>query len=199
MISNEIEKLINEISKLPGLGRRSAQRIALYLLNNKHRSLEPLLKSLEEACKKIINCEVCNNIDTKSPCSLCSNSKRNKKIICVVEDVSDLWTFERIGFFTGLYHILGGTLSAVNGIGTKELNINKLLKRIENQEVNEVILALSTTVEGQTTTHVISNKLENISNLIITRLAQGVPIGGEVHYMDENTLSTAFQSRKKIN
>ena len=199
MKNNEIEKLINEISKLPGLGRRSAQRIALHLLNNKQRSLEPLLRSLDEACKKIINCEICNNIDTNSPCSLCSNPKRNKKIICVVEDVSDLWTFERIGFFTGHYHILGGTLSAINGIGTKELNINKLLKRIENQEVYEVILALSTTVEGQTTTHVISNKLESISNLIVTRLAQGVPIGGEVHYMDENTLSTAFQSRKKIN
>ena len=199
MSVNEIEKLINSISKLPGIGRKSAQRITLYLLNNKENLLLPLTKSLTEANNKILKCKKCGNIDVISPCSLCENSKRDSQKICVVEDISDLWTFERIGLFQGLYHILGGSLSAINGVGTNELTINKLIERVENQNVKEVILALSTTVEGQTTTHVISDKLESIKGLIVTRLAQGVPIGGEVHYLDENTLNEAFESRKKIN
>ena len=194
----EINKLINEISKLPGLGRKSAQRITLYLLKNKQKALLPLVQSLNAANIKIINCEICSNIDTSSPCSLCTNSKRDTLTICVVEDVSDLWTFERIGFYKGLYHVLGGSLSAINGIGINELSIQNLVKRVKKQNIKEVILALSTTVEGQTTSYVIADKLESIDNLLVTRLAQGVPIGGEVHYLDENTLSTAFQSRKKI-
>jgi recombination protein RecR len=198
MISSEIDKLINEISKLPGLGRRSAQRIALYLLKNKERALVPLVQTLKEANTKIINCNNCGNIDMINPCSLCKNSKRDEHTILVVEDVSDLWTFERIGFFRGMYHVLGGSLSAMNGIGTDELNIKKLTQRIENQNVNEVILGLSTTMEGQTTSHVVADKLIRFKNLTVTRLAQGVPIGGEVHFLDENTLNTAFQSRKKI-
>ena len=198
MTSSEIEKLINQISKLPGLGRRSAQRIALYLLKNKDFSLLPLVQCLHEANKKIVNCENCGNIDTITPCSLCSNTKRDVKTICVVEGISDLWTFERIGFYRGMYHVLGGSLSAINGIGIDEIAITKLIKRIEKNNVDEVILALSTTMEGQTTSYVISDKLEKISNLEVTRLAQGVPFGGEVHYLDENTLSSAFQSRKKI-
>ena len=133
-----------------------------------------------------------------NPCSICSNTKRDKNSICIVEDISDLWTFERIGFYKGLYHVLGGSLSAINGIGTQELTINKLLKRIKNEDTKEVILALSTTMEGQTTSHVIADKLKSFKDLIVTKLAQGIPIGGEVHYLDENTLTTAFQSRKKI-
>ena len=198
MSNSEIDKLINEISKLPGLGRRSAQRIALYLLKNKDRSLIPLVNTLSEANLKIVNCAICGNIDMVNPCSLCNNNKRDQQTILVVEDVSDLWTFERIGFFKGMYHVLGGSLSAMNGIGTDELTISKLLKRIDSQKVNEVILALSTTMEGQTTSHVVADKLEQFKDLIVTRLAQGVPIGGEVHFLDENTLNTAFQSRKKI-
>ena len=198
MASLEIEKLINEISKLPGFGRRSAQRIALYLLKNKERSLLPLVKSLQEANQKIVNCEICGNIDTITPCSLCVNKKRDEQTICVVEDISDLWTFERIGFYRGMYHVLGGSLSAINGIGTDDLTITKLINRIKKQNVKEIILALSTTMEGQTTSHVIADKLEKIRNLEVTKLAQGIPIGGEVHYLDENTLNAAFQSRKKI-
>ena len=198
MASSEIDKLINEVSKLPGLGRRSAQRIALYLLKNKERSLMPLVHTLNEANEKIINCKVCGNIDMIDPCSLCQNTKRDEKTILVVEDVSDLWTFERIGFFRGMYHVLGGSLSALNGIGTDQLTIKKLMQRIEKQQVTEVILALSTTMEGQTTSHVVADKLEKFDNLTVTRLAQGIPIGGEVHFLDENTLNTAFQSRKKI-
>ena len=198
MSSKEIDKLINEISKLPGLGRRSAQRIALHLLSNNKKSMLPLIHSLNEANIKIIDCETCGNIDMVNPCSLCQNTKRDKQSILVIEDVSDLWTFERIGFFTGLYHILGGSLSVINGIGLEEIRLNKLIKRIKQDNVKEIILALSTTIEGQTTSHVVADKLEGIKNLTITRLAQGIPIGGEMHYLDENTLNTAFQSRKKI-
>ena len=198
MHSSEIEKLINAVSKLPGLGRRSAQRIALYLLKNKERALLPLVQSLQDANKKIIDCETCGNIDTKSPCSLCQNVKRDFQTICVIEDVSDLWTFERMGLYKGVYHVLRGSLSAINGIGMDELTITKLMKRIQDQNVKEIILALSTTMEGQTTSHVIADKLESIDSLEVTRLAEGVPIGGEVHYLDENTLNAAYQYRKKI-
>ena len=198
MEQSPIDKLINDISKLPGLGRRSAQRIALFLLKNKDKNLSPLIESLNSSYDKIIECDECGNIDMKNPCYICSNKSRDKSTICIVEDVSDLWTFEKTGFYRGLYHVLGGSLSAINGIGTEELTITKLLKRINENEITEVILALSTTMEGQTTTHVIADKLEKFKNLTVTRLAQGIPIGGEVHYLDENTLNTAFQSRKKI-
>ena len=198
MDSSAIEHLINNISKLPGLGRRSAQRIALYLLKNKDRTLLPLIQTLQESHNKILECLICGNVDMSNPCNICSNTKRDKNSICIVEDISDLWTFERIGFYKGLYHVLGGSLSAINGIGTQELTINKLLKRIKNEDTKEVILALSTTMEGQTTSHVIADKLKSFKDLIVTKLAQGIPIGGEVHYLDENTLTTAFQSRKKI-
>ena len=197
MSGSEIDRLINEISKLPGLGRKSAQRIALYLLKNKEKSLLPLTQTMTEANQKIVNCEICVNIDIISPCSICRNSKRDQKTICVLEGVSDLWTFERIGFYRGMYHVLEGTLSAINGIGIDELRINKLIQRIKKQKVKEVVLALSTTMEGLTTSHVIADKLESL-DIVVTRLAQGIPIGGEVHYLDENTLSTAFQTRKKI-
>ena len=199
MSGTEIDKLINEVSKLPGLGRKSAQRISLYLLKNKERGLLPLIKVMQEANQKIVNCELCSNIDMISPCSICKNPKRDELTICVVEDVSDLWTFERISIFRGIYHVLGGSLSSINGVGVEDLSISKLIERIEKNNVKEVILALSTTVEGQTTSHVITDKLFSIPNLEITKLAQGVPIGGEVHYLDENTLNTAFESRKKIN
>ena len=198
MASSEVDKLINEISKLPGLGRRSAQRIALYLLKNKQRKLIPLVNILNIANNNIINCSNCGNIDMINPCTLCQNTKRDLHTIMVVEDISDLWTFERIGFFRGMYHVLGGALSAINGVGTEELTINNLISRIETQNVTEVILALGTTMEGQTTSHVVADKLEEFESLNVTRLAQGVPIGGELHYLDENTLNTAFQSRKKI-
>lgn len=198
MTNSDIESLIIDISKLPGLGRKSAQRIALHLLKNKERHLLPLVRSLTDANEKIVGCDICSNIDMISPCSICSNSKRDNKMICVVEDVSDLWTFERMGIYRGLYHVLGGSLSAMNGIGTDDLKIEKLTNRIIQYDVKEVILALSTTMEGQTTSHVVADKLENIKNLSLTKLAQGIPVGGEVHFLDENTLNTAFQSRKKI-
>ena len=198
MEKSPIDKLINDISKLPGLGRRSAQRIALFLLKNKDKNLSPLIESLNLSYDKIIECDNCGNIDMQNPCNICSNDLRDRKTICVVEDVSDLWTFEKIGFYRGLYHVLGGSLSAINGIGTDELRLNNFIFRVEKSDVEEIILALSTTMEGQTTSFVISDKLEKYKDLTVTRLAQGVPMGGEVHFLDENTLSTAFQARKKI-
>ena len=198
MEQSPIDKLINDISKLPGLGRRSAQRIALFLLKNKDKNLSPLIESLNLSYNKIIECEDCGNIDMQNPCNICSNTSRDKLSICVVEDVSDLWTFEKVGFYRGLYHVLGGSLSAIQGIGTDELRLQNLISRVEKSKIKEVILALSTTMEGQTTSFVIADKLEKFDDLNVTRLAQGIPMGGEVHYLDENTLNTAFQSRKKI-
>ena len=198
MEQSPIDKLINDISKLPGLGRRSAQRIALFLLKNKDKNLLPLIDSLNFSYKKIIECRECGNIDMQNPCNICSQNSRDNSTICIVEDISDLWTFEKVGFYRGLYHVLGGSLSAIQGIGTDELKLNNLLKRIEARNIKEIILALSTTMEGQTTSFVIADKLEIFKDLNITRLAQGIPMGGEVHYLDENTLNTAFQSRKKI-
>lgn len=198
MEQSPIEKLINDISKLPGLGRRSAQRIALFLLKNKDKNLSTLIESLNLSYRKIVECSKCGNIDTQTPCNICSNNSRDQSTICVVEDVSDLWTFEKIGFYRGLYHVLGGSLSAIQGIGTDEIKIENLINRIDENNTKEIILALSTTMEGQTTSFVISDKLEKFKDLNVTRLAQGIPMGGEVHYLDENTLNTAFQSRKKI-
>ena len=198
MEQSPIDKLINDISKLPGLGRRSAQRIALFLLKNKDKNLSPLIESLNLSYNKIIECEDCGNIDMQNPCNICSNSSRDKQSICVIEDVSDLWTFEKVGFYRGLYHVLGGSLSAIQGIGTDELRLQNFISRVEKNHIKEVILALSTTMEGQTTSFVIADKLEKFDDLNVTRLAQGIPMGGEVHYLDENTLNTAFQSRKKI-
>ncbi len=198
MEQSPIDKLINNISKLPGLGRRSAQRIALFLLKNKDKNLSPLIETLNISYNKIIECDDCGNIDMQNPCNICTNTSRDKSSICVVEDVSDLWTFEKVGFYSGLYHVLGGSLSAIQGIGTDELRLQNLISRIEKNKVGEIILALSTTMEGQTTSFVIADKLEKFDDLNVTRLAQGIPMGGEVHYLDENTLNTAFQSRKKI-
>ena len=198
MEQSPIDKLINDISKLPGLGRRSAQRIALFLLKNKNKNLLPLIESLNISFDKIIECNDCGNIDIQNPCKICSNNSRDKSTICVIEDVSDLWTLEKVGFYRGLYHVLGGSLSAIQGIGTDEIKLQKLLSRIEISNTKEIILALSTTMEGQTTSFVIADKLEKFKELKVTRLAQGIPMGGEVHYLDENTLSAAFQSRKKL-
>ena len=198
MEQSPIDKLVNDISKLAGLGRRSAQRIALFLLKNKDKNLLPLVESLNLSYNKIIECQICGNIDMQNPCNICSNNNRDKSSICVVEDVSDLWTFEKVGFYRGLYHVLGGSLSAIQGIGTDELKLKHLINRVDNNNTKEIILALSTTMEGQTTSFVIADKLEIFKHLNVTRLAQGIPIGGEVHYLDENTLNTAFQSRKKI-
>ena len=152
---------------------------------------------MQDAIKKIVNCELCGNIDTVNPCSICNDKRRDKNTLCIIEDISDLWAFERTGFYRGLYRVLGGALSAIEGIGIEELNIDNLIKRVKKEKYKEIILALSATTEGQTTSHVIADKIEHF-NIEITRLAQGLPVGGEVQYLDENTLNTAFQARRKI-
>ena len=155
------------------------------------------MEALKEASSRIINCDSCGNIDTLNPCSICQDRRRDRRTICIVEDISDLWAFERTGIYRGLYYVLGGVLSAIDGIGIDELRISKLIKRIKKENFKEVVLALGATTEGQTTSHVIADKIENF-NIEVTRLAQGLPIGGEIHYLDENTLNTAFQARRKI-
>lgn len=191
---NEIDNFIRLLSKLPGLGPRSGRRAALELIKRKEQLLLPLKNSLIEIYEKIVLCEVCNNIDLKSPCSICSNLNRNDNILCVVEEVADLWAIERAGAIKGYYHILGGVLNALDGIGPEELNINKLTHRIENNNIEEVILALSATIDGQTTMHFLSDLLSKY-NIRITKLAHGIPIGGELDYLDDGTLTQAILSR----
>ena len=191
----DIEQLIKHFAKLPGLGPRSARRTVLYLLERQQEKLNPLIQALQTAAASVVTCEQCGNLDTTSPCSICSDTlKRDASVLCVVEEVADVWAMERSGVYRGLYHILGGKLSAIDGMGPEKLRINSLIARASDHSVTEVILATSATVEGQTTAHFITHKLEH-ANCRITRLAQGIPMGGELDYLDDGTLSTALQER----
>jgi recombination protein RecR len=193
-IGSEIERLIQLLSKLPGLGPRSARRAALALLKKRDTLLEPLAESLREAADAILSCEICGNLDTQSPCAICSDPRRDPHLLCVVEDVADLWALERAGVFRGRYHVLGGALSALDGITPERLNVTQLLERVK-QNVDEVILAMNATVEGQTTAHYL---MDLLGDLKVTRLAHGVPVGGELDYLDEGTLSAAFKARRAL-
>lgn len=193
----EIAELIQLIGKLPGLGPRSARRAALHLLKKKDQLMRPLAKAMAEAVDKIVECSNCGNIDTVSPCMLCQDERRDKTLICLVETVGDLWALERAEVIKGQYHVLGGTLSPLDGIGPDDLNISTLIERANSEEVTEVLIALNATVEGQSTSHYITDLLEN-SNVKISRLAHGVPVGGELDYLDEGTLAAAIKSRKEM-
>jgi recombination protein RecR len=193
-IGSEIERLIQLLAKLPGLGPRSARRAALALLKKRDTLLEPLADALREAADAILTCEVCGNLDTQSPCAICSDTRRDPHILCVVEDVADLWALERAGVFRGRYHVLGGALSALDGVTPERLNVVQLLERVKHH-VDEVILAMNATVEGQTTAHYLMDILGDIK---VTRLAHGVPVGGELDYLDEGTLSAAFKARRAL-
>src|SRR5918911_1933700 len=184
----EIERLIQLLAKLPGLGPRSARRAALHLIKRRESLLEPLAGALVEAAQKIRPCSSCGNIDTRDPCGICTDPRRDAATLCVVEDVSDLWALERTQSFKGRYHVLGGTLSALDGVGPEELNIAGLVERAASDAVREVILALNATVEGQTTAHYIMDRLAG-SEVAVTRLAHGVPVGGELDYLDDGTLT----------
>lgn len=188
-----IDNLVRLFAKLPTVGSRSARRFVLHLLQNKEELMLPLAQSLIDTANSISNCKICGNLDSKNPCSICSNPKRNQSSICVVEDIADLWAIERSGVYNGTYHILGGTLSVLEGMGPEEINIPELIERAK--EADEIIIATNATVEGQTTAHYIMEELQDFS-VKITRLAQGMPIGAELDYMDEGTLSTAFKFRK---
>ena len=192
----EIERLIQLLSKLPGLGPRSARRAALALLKKREQLLEPLGTAMRDAAAAIKTCEVCGNLDTTSPCALCSDPRRDGHVLCVVEDVADLWALERASVFRGKYHVLGGALSALDGITPEKLNMAPLIARVRDG-VEEVILAMNATVEGQTTAHYLMDALA-ASTVKVTRLAHGVPVGGELDYLDEGTLSHAFKARRSL-
>ena len=194
VLGSEIERLIQLLAKLPGLGPRSARRAALALLKKRDTLLEPLADSLREAADAILTCEVCGNLDTQSPCAICSDPRRDPHVLCVVEDVADLWALERAGVFRGRYHVLGGALSALDGVTPDRLNVGGLLERVK-QNVDEVILAMNATVEGQTTAHYL---MDLLGDMKVTRLAHGVPVGGELDYLDEGTLSAAFKARRAL-
>jgi recombination protein RecR len=192
----EIERLIQLLSKLPGLGPRSARRAALVLLKKRETLLEPLGAAMRDAAAAIRVCEVCGNLDTTTPCSLCRDPRRETSVLCVVEDVADLWALERAGVFKGKYHVLGGALSALDGVTPERLNVASLIARAQSG-VGEVILAMNATVEGQTTAHYLMDSLGPLG-VKVTRLAHGVPVGGELDYLDEGTLSAAFKARRAL-
>lgn len=194
--TKEIEILIDLMAKLPGLGPRSARRAVLHLIRKKSTLFNPLSKQMAKVFEQARECLNCGNIGTSEMCEICDNQKRMNGQICIVEDVSDLWAMERTSVFKGRYHVLGGTLSALDGIGPNELKIPKLIKRLASEEVHEVILALNATLEGQTTAHYIAEQIEN--KVSVTSLARGVPMGGELDYLDEGTISAALNARGKI-
>ncbi len=199
MIDNEIEKLIRQIAKLPSLGNRSAKRIVLQLIKKKDDLLLPLIEKLQNVAENIRPCKICGNFGTSDVCSICADEKRDSSIICVVQDVADLWAMERVSFFQGKYHVLEGVLSALDGIAPEDLNVEKLVNRIKNENIKEVILALPATIDGQITTQYLLSTLKNyFSELKVTTLAQGIPMGAELDYMDEGTLQLAFNSRKNL-
>jgi recombination protein RecR len=191
----EIERLIQLLAKLPGLGPRSARRAALHLIKNRDKLLTPLSTVMAEARDKVKVCSRCGNVDTADPCTLCSDPRRDRSLICVVEEVGDLWALEKAGAWSGLYHVLGGTLSAVEGIRPDDLSIAPLLERAAREGVKEVVLAVNATVEGQTTAHYITERLKEL-NIPASRLAHGVPVGGELDYLDEGTLMQAMRARQ---
>ncbi|MDC0986846.1 recombination mediator RecR [Alphaproteobacteria bacterium] len=190
----EIERLIRLLARMPGLGPRSARRATLHLIKKRETLLEPLARALTDAAQNIRTCRVCGNVDTNDPCGICTDPKRDSTLLCVVEDVADLWALNRADIYTGLFHVLGGTLSALDGIGPEDLNISQLLERAQADAVTEVILAMNMTVDGQTTAHYISERLAS-AGLRITQLAHGVPVGGELDYLDDGTLSAALRAR----
>jgi recombination protein RecR len=190
----EIERLIQLLARLPGLGPRSARRAALHLVRRRADLMEPLTSALGDVLGKIVVCSTCGNIDTRDPCSVCADPARDGSMLIVVESVADLWALERAGAASGCYHVLGGTLSPLDGVGPDDLNIEALVRRAHEPVVSEVVLALNATVDGQTTAHYITDLLRD-AKVKITRLAHGVPVGGELDYLDEGTLSAALRSR----
>jgi recombination protein RecR len=192
----EIERLIQLLAKLPGLGPRSARRAALDLLKRRDTVLKPLAEALTIAADKIVACGTCGNLDTINPCTICADTERDASI-CVVEEVADLWAIERSGAFKGRYHVLGGVLSALDGIGPEDLSIGRLVERAAATSVREVILAMNATVEGQTTAHYVTDRLAG-TEVQVTRLAHGLPVGGELDYLDDGTLTAALRARRAV-
>jgi recombination protein RecR len=190
----EIERLIQLLAKLPGLGPRSARRAALHLIRKREELLGPLANAMQVAKERILTCTACGNVDTSDPCTVCADPRRDPAMLVVVETVADLWALERAAALRARYHVLGGTLSPLDGVGPKDINLESLVSRVAEGDVREIILAVNATVDGQTTAHYITDLLSHL-DVKITRLAHGVPVGGELDYLDEGTLSAAIRQR----
>ncbi len=197
MASIEIETLAQALSRLPGYGPRSARRAVLHLLKRRDCALIPLLRALEQVSEKLATCHICGNVDTSDPCGICVDPRREARMLCVVEDVADLWALERSRLFPGKFHVLGGKLSALEGVRPEDLNIAGLLSRVAAGGIDEVVLAMNATLEGQTTAHYIAERLEN-APIRITQLAHGLPVGGELDYLDDGTLAQALRARRPV-
>jgi recombination protein RecR len=197
MASHELETLASALAKLPGLGPRSARRAVLHLLKKRETALAPLLRALEVVNDRLATCETCGNIDTVNPCQICADPRRDARALCVVEDVSDLWALERSRLFPGRFHVLGGHLSALDGIRPEDLAIDTLVSRIAAGGIDEVVLAMNATLDGQTTAHYIAERLERFP-VRLTQLAHGLPVGGELDYLDDGTLAQALRARRPV-
>ncbi|MGB7408158.1 MAG: recombination mediator RecR [Pontixanthobacter sp.] len=200
MASQEIETLAAALARLPGLGPRSARRAVLWLVKRRDHALGPLLEALETVRDRLVECDICANVDTQNPCGICADPRRDRTSLCVVEDVSDLWALDRARLFTGRYHVLGGKLSAMDGVRPEDLNIGSLLDRVADRDdggIDEIVLAMNATLEGQTTAHYIAERLEDYP-VRITQLAHGLPVGGELDYLDEGTLAQALRARRPV-
>ena len=197
MAEQEIERLVQLLAKLPGLGPRSARRAVLHLLKRRESVLDPLAAAMQDASRRVRACAICGNLDTHDPCAICSDPRRDGTVLCVVEDVADLWALERTASFKGRYHVLGGTLSALDGVGPDDLKVPGLIGRATETPIAEVILALSATVDGQTTAHYIADRLRQ-HGIKVSGLAHGVPVGGELDYLDDGTLSAALRDRRPV-
>ncbi|WP_321397137.1 recombination mediator RecR [Emcibacter sp.] len=193
--NSELDQLIQLLSKLPGFGPRSARRAVLHLVKKKDTLMKPLASSLAGVAEHVHPCSSCGNLDVSDPCHICEDERRDKSLICVIEEVADLWALERSGSYRGLYHVIGGTLSALDGVGPDDLNITGLVERAGEDSVTEVIIATNATVDGQTTAHYITDRLKN-AGVSVSRLAHGVPVGGELDYLDDGTLTAALNSRQ---
>ena len=192
-----LEKLIKKISKLPGLGPRSSRRVVLNLLKDKERLFLPLIQDMNDVVSKVKTCVECGNLDETDICNICNDKLRNKNILCVVETVADLWAMERSNVYNGQYHILGGVLSAIDGINPDQLNINSLVNKIKSKTFSEVIIAISATLDGQTTAHYLADRLDNL-DVKVTRLAHGMPVGGELDFLDDGTIAQALKARNEL-
>ena len=197
MASHEIEALAQALARLPGLGPRSARRAVLHLMKRRHNALDPLLAALTVVSEKLSTCSTCGNVDTADPCSICRDPRRDDKSLCVVEEVADLWALDRSRLFPGRYHVLGGRLSALEGIRPEDLGIDKLVTRVAVGGIDEVVLAMNATLEGQTTAHYLAERLEKFP-IRLTQLAHGLPVGGELDYLDEGTLAQALRARRPV-
>ena len=197
MASQEIEALASALARLPGLGPRSARRAVLWLIKRRESALPQLLAAMETVRERLGECGTCGNVDTTDPCGICADPRRDARALCVVEDVADLWALDRARLFTGRYHVLGGRLSALEGVRPEDLTIARLLERVAAGGIDEVVLAMNATLEGQTTAHYIAERLENLP-VRVTQLAHGLPVGGELDYMDEGTLAQALRARRPV-